>query len=55
MTHTDCAGARLANAVEQFLWDGDRTLLKLLLSDYRAAEAHQRVGQAANELQDNDA
>jgi len=47
MTHTAYAGARLANGVEQFLKDGDRMPLKLLLSEYRAADAL-----AANDLQD---
>lgn len=54
MTHTDYAGARLANGVEQFLRDGDRWPLKLLLSEYRAAEQRAIEAQAANDLQDGD-
>jgi hypothetical protein len=54
MTHTDYAGHRLANAVAQFLADGDRMPLKLVLADYWAAEERQREAHAANELQDGD-
>lgn len=54
MTPCYYAGKRLANGVEQFLRDGDRMPLKLLLSDYRAAEAKEREAQAANDLQDGE-
>lgn len=54
MTAAYYAGKRLANGVEQFLRDGDKWPLKLLLSEYRAAEEQERAAQAANDLQDGD-